>query len=108
MPATPCWAATRSLFPTSWPMLPARCRPIAAAFTGVQRSQPTLATAPVPVAESASAAAGLSATALASVPPNQADRPTSCRDRERVSRAMGELQEVGEPLAYPGLEPANA
>src|SRR4051795_13090752 len=107
MPATPCWAATRSLFPTGWPTLPTRGRPIAAAFTGVQRSQPTLATAPVPVAESACAAAGLSATALASVPPNQADRPTSCRDRDRVSRAMGGLQGGREPVAYPALEAAN-
>ena len=52
---------------------------MAAVFTGVHRSQPTLATAPVPLGESASAA-----DALASVPPNQAARPTSWSERDRV------------------------
>src|SRR3954454_20410682 len=71
----------------SSPTLPARWAPIAAALTGVHLSHPVLATRPVPLAESAWAEAGLSATALARVPPNQAARPTSCRDRERVSCA---------------------
>src|SRR3712207_4919176 len=61
---------------------------IAAAFTGVQRSHPTFATAPVRLDRPASAAAGLSATALASVPPNQAARPTSCSALETVFVAM--------------------
>src|SRR3954469_9050304 len=62
--------------------------PIAAAFTGVQRFHPVLATAPTSLGMVASAAAGLSATALANVPPNQAAKPTSCSDRDRVLRAI--------------------
>src|SRR3954453_19702013 len=57
---------------------------MAMALTGVHRSHPTLATAPVSCGLDASAAAGLRATALARVPPNQAARPRSCRDRDRV------------------------
>jgi hypothetical protein len=48
---------------------------MAAALTGVPLFQPVFATRPVPFAVSASAEAGLSATALAGVPPNQAARP---------------------------------
>src|SRR3712207_8131254 len=62
---------------------------MAAAFTGVQRSQPTFATAPALPGCSAWAAAGLSATALARVPPNQAASPRSCRERDTVLRATG-------------------
>src|SRR3712207_5451186 len=85
---------------------------IAAAFTGVQRSHPTLATAPVRLDRPASAAAGLSATALASVPPNQAARPTSCSALETVFVAMGEIslggREVGCVLpTYPPPRAAN-
>src|SRR5918994_1276988 len=74
---TPFWAFIRSVFPASCPTLPMRCAPIAAALTGVQRSQPAFATAPVVLAVAASEDAGLRATALASVPPNHAERPTS-------------------------------
>ena len=63
---------------------------MATALTGVQRSQPALATRPVAESLPASAAAAFSATALASVPPNQAERPRSCRDRDRVLRANKE------------------
>src|SRR3712207_9183273 len=87
MPATPCCWATRPRLPISWPTLPTRCAPIAAALTGVQRSQPAFATAPVREADPASAEAGLSATALGSVPPNQAESPTSGREREVEVRA---------------------
>src|SRR3954452_7991769 len=101
--ATPLWRATRSLSPISWPTLPARWAPIAAALTGVHRSQPALVTAPVLEALPASAAAAFSATALASVPPNQADRPTSCRARERVRRAIRVLLGTGDGSGpYPG------
>src|SRR3712207_2399363 len=62
---------------------------MASALTGVQRFQPSLATRPVSLP--ASAAAALRATALARVPPNQADRPRSCRERARVLRATDEL-----------------
>ena len=65
---------------------------MATAFTGVQRSQPTFATRPVPDAEDASAAAAFRATALARVPPNQAAKPRSCSERETVLRAMTALQ----------------
>src|SRR4051794_2328452 len=88
MPAPPCWAAPRSLFARSCPPLPIRWAPMAAALTGVQRSQPAFATRPVAESEPASPAAAFSATAFASVPPNQADRPTSCSVRDRVLRAM--------------------
>ena len=64
-------------------------QPMAAALTGVQRSQPVLATRPVLAWSAACPAAGLSATALASVPPNHAERPTSCSERERVLVDMG-------------------
>src|SRR4051795_3046564 len=94
MPPTPCCFATRSLFAPSWPTLPARCAPMAAALTGVHRFQPALATAPVAEALPASAEAALRATALASVPPNQAARPTSCSERDRVLRAMAGLLEM--------------
>jgi hypothetical protein len=42
---------------------------------------------------------------LASVPPNQAARPTSCKERDRVLRAMGNLREegTGTSAGYPGL-----
>src|SRR3954469_833962 len=93
--ATPLWRATRSLSPISWPTLPARWAPIAAALTGVHRSQPALVTAPVLESLPASAAAAFSATALARVPPNHADRPTSCRARERVRRAIRVLLGTG-------------
>ncbi len=62
---------------------------MAAAFTGVQRSQPTLATAPVPLGESARAAAGLSAVALASVPPNHG------READVVERAGQGVRVLG-------------
>src|SRR3954453_5774815 len=91
MPPTPCCFATRSLFAPSWPTLPTRCAPIAAALTGVHRFQPALTTAPVALSLPASDAATLRATALASVPPNQAARPTSCIERDRVFRAMAGL-----------------
>src|SRR3712207_2526278 len=82
---------------------------IAAALTGVQRSHPTFATAPVRLDRPASAAAGLRATALASVPPNQAARPMSCSALETVFVAMGESPwEVGCVLpTYPSPEAAN-
>src|SRR5829696_425781 len=102
MPATPCWAATRSLLARSWPTLPTRCAPMAAALTGVHRSQPALATRPVAESLPASPAAAFSATALASVPPNQAERPRSCRVRDRVLRAMtSSLQREGRSPHYP-------
>jgi hypothetical protein len=50
---------------------------MAAAFTGVQRSQPAFATRPTAESLPASPAAAFKATALASVPPNQAERPKS-------------------------------
>src|SRR3954452_5672866 len=94
MPPAPfCWA-TRSLLAPSWPTLPTMCAPIAAALTGVHRSQPALATAPVALSLPASAAAALRATALARVPPNQAARPTSCSERDRVLGAMAGLLEM--------------
>src|SRR5690349_396695 len=90
-------------------MLPTRCAPIAAAFTGVQRSHPVFATAPVAWLPWAWAAAGLSATALASVPPNQADKPTSCRERDRVLRATVTPSSLisGELSRYPPSERGN-
>src|SRR5215218_10698066 len=100
MPATPfCWA-TRPLLALSWPTLPTRWAPMARALTGVHRFQPSLATRPV--SPPASAAAAFRATALARVPPNQADRPRSCSERDRVLRATGELlgSSVGIP-SYP-------
>ena len=102
MPATPCWPATRPLLPASWPTLPTTCRPMAAAFTGVQRSQPALATAPVR-GRVGLGGRGVQATALASVPPNQAARPTSCSERDRVLRLMGALLSSGQvTVRYPG------
>src|SRR5215213_9252693 len=62
---------------------------MAAALTGVQRSQPTLATAPVSDADWAADDAGFRAMAFASVPPNQAASPRSCSERETVLRAIG-------------------
>src|SRR5688572_10544436 len=101
---TPRWPASREVLPPSCPRLPATWSPMAAALTGVHRSQPTLATAPVREAESAWEAAGLSATALASVPPNHAARPTSCSERDRVLRGMGPPIEQRAGLApYPSL-----
>jgi len=65
--------------------------PIATALTGAQRFQPVFTTLPVPLGSPASEAAEFSAMALANVPPNQAARPTSCSERERVLRATGGL-----------------
>src|SRR3954452_9886386 len=67
---------------------------MAAALTGVQRFQPALVTAPTDLSLPASAAAAFRATALARVPPNQAARPTSWRERDSVLRAMAELLRV--------------
>src|SRR4051795_10841510 len=67
---------------------------MAAALTGVQRFQPALVTAPTFLSLPASAAAAFRATALARVPPNQAARPTSWRERDSVLRAMAELLRV--------------
>src|SRR5688500_15431258 len=100
--ATPSCRATRSLCAASCPTLPTRCAPMARALTGVQRSQPALATRPVSRSLPASAAAAFRATALARVPPNQADSPRSCRARETVLRATAMLLGSGaEPASYP-------
>src|SRR4051794_14231511 len=74
---------------------------MAAPLTGVQWSQPALATAPRSVEPPACAAAGFRATALARVPPNQAARPTSCIEREIVSRAITFLPGGICALRYP-------
>src|SRR4026208_1762008 len=76
---------------------------MAAAFTGVHLSHPAFAPAPVPLLPSACAAAGLSATALASVPPNQAARPTSCSERDTVLRAIGNSLEC-QAMDPPGTQ----
>src|SRR5215203_7127498 len=55
---------------------------MATALTGVHASQPALATRPASLASVVWPAARLSATALASVPPNHAARPTSCNSLE--------------------------
>src|SRR4051794_41543502 len=57
---------------------------MAAALTGVHRSQPAFTTRPVLAWSAAFPAAALRATALARVPPNHAARPTSCSERETV------------------------
>src|SRR3954464_3918625 len=62
---------------------------MAAALTGVHRSQPAFTTRPVLAWSPACPAAVLSATALARVPPNHAARPTSCSERETVLVDMG-------------------
>src|SRR3954452_21477338 len=74
---------------------------MATPLTGVQWSQPALATAPRSVEPPASAAAGFRATALARVPPNHAARPTSCIEREIVSRAITFLPDRICGLRYP-------
>src|SRR3712207_4228378 len=74
---------------------------MAAALTGVHRSHPTFATAPVRLDRPAAAAARLSATALASVPPNQAARPTSCSEREMTLFCMELLMDLGVGLSVP-------
>ena len=68
---------------------------MATALTGVQASHPALETAPVERASEAAAAARFSATALASVPPNQAARPTSCSEREMTLFCMELLMDLG-------------
>src|SRR4051812_7004164 len=68
---------------------------MATALTGVQRSQPALATRPVAESVPASPAAAFRATALARGPPNQADSPGSCRRRDRVLGAMAGLRSGG-------------
>src|SRR3954470_20420313 len=108
MVATPCWAASRPRLPTSSPTLPARCAPIAAALTGVHLFQPVLATRPVLSGSVVSAAAGVSATALARVPPNQAASPTSCRERDRVSCATGSPPRFVLVGTEPGYPPRTA
>src|SRR4051794_10546901 len=98
MVPTPFWPATRPLFPTSWPALPTRCAPMAAAFTGVHRFHPSLATAPESAGSIVAPAARFRATAFASVPPNQAASPTSCRDLVTVlatAKLLASEQVVG-------------
>src|SRR5206468_3414266 len=73
-------------------------------LTGVHRFQPTLATRPVLFWPVASPAAALRATALASVPPNQAARPRSWKARDRVLRAMMSLRGQGKGFG-PRLPP---
>src|SRR4051812_5536038 len=77
---------------------------MAAALTGVQRSQPALVTRPVAASLPASPAAALRATALASVPPNQAERPRSWSVRDRVLRAM--VSSWGWGVVRPSLPPS--
>src|SRR3954465_2311521 len=75
---------------------------MAAALTGVHRSQPAFTTRPVLAWSAACPAGVLSATALARVPPNHAARPTSCSERETVLVDMGSPR-VGFTIGPPAI-----
>src|SRR5215217_2288851 len=68
---------------------------MATALTGVHASQPALATRPASLASVVWPAARLSATALASVPPNHAARPTSCSSLEGKFSTIRPPCEIG-------------
>src|SRR5829696_278275 len=68
---------------------------MATALTGVHASQPALATRPASLASVVWPAARLSATALASVPPNHAAKPTSCNSLEGKFSTIRPPCEIG-------------
>ena len=84
---TPRWANILFRFTTPMPTAPTRCRPMAAALTGVQRAQPLLAIRAVRRLPPSSSAAPLSPTTPIRDPPNQAAKPTSFSARMTVLRS---------------------